>query len=133
MGKLVNSLLLIIAIEFSMILFLGIPTPISSLVELVTSPELFTKAALIDQIVTSLTLVGVAGIAIGTIFSKQDFLVFGGLSLIFLSYGATFFRLYQTLNALPHFGKESYIAIIITAPLIIIYVYTVLKFWRGSD
>ena len=72
-------------------------------------------------------------IVIGAVVTQYDFLVFGGLSLILLSYGATFFEFYQKISSIEGFGAETYIAIIITVPIIVIYFYTLLKFWRGSD
>jgi len=133
MGKLVNSLLLVIAMELSMMMFLGASTPVMSLLQFIMNPEIFTESALITKITATLTLVAATGIVIGTLVNQYDFLVFGGLSLMFLSYAATIFVFYQKIAAMGVFTANTYIPILITTPILVIYVYVLLKFWRGSD
>lgn len=133
MGKLVNSLLLIVAMEMAMVLFLGISSPTTSLYSMFSNPEIFLESSLLAKISATLTLVAAVGIVIGAVVTQYDFLVFGGLSLILLSYGATFFEFYQKINSIEGFGAETYISLIIIVPIVIIYGYTILKFWRGSD
>jgi len=134
MGKLLPMLLFIVAINLSIVIFVGGSVPGGVLWNLITSPMDWGSLSLIDYLTDAVALVGIAGIVIGSFFTKSDFLVFGGITSIFLSFGISFAELYTRFNAWEVLGENgSYIALIFTAPLIVSYLYVILKFWRGSD
>jgi len=141
MGKLVNALIFIFVINLVMILFLGVSVPGSSLWSLVTNPENWSSLSLINFVTDAFLLIGIAGIVVGTLLSKDsDFYVFAGITAIFLSFGASLFEFYQQLNSQSLFSqnlttsvKPLTLAMIIIAPMIIMYLYLALKFWRGND
>lgn len=132
MGKLLNSLLLIAAIEFSMSLFLGQSTPTTSLLTLVFNPSLWSTTDIITKFMSLTTAASLGLIAIGTLLYKSDFFIFGGLAAMFLSYGMVFANLYSYLNSVPGL-QNTPLVVLIVAPMVITYVYVVLKFWRGWD
>jgi hypothetical protein len=132
MGKLLNSLLLIAAIELSMALFLGISTPVTSLLTLVLNPSTWSSTSIITKFMSLTTAASLGVIAIGTLLYKSDFFIYGAIAALFLSYGLVFANLYSYLNSVPGL-QNTPLVIIILAPMIITYIYTILKFWRGWD
>jgi len=134
-GKLAPFLIFLIAVEFSLMLFIGVNTPALDLLTLVSNPENWTIDGLINRIGGVIAAVGVIGILIGTfVGGKTDFLIFGGFTTLFLSYGKVLAQLNANIAALKDVSTAgNLIAFLITAPIIIIYIYTVLKFWRATD
>lgn len=132
MGKLLNSLLLLGAMELAMTLFLGVSTPATSLLTLIFNLSLWNSSSLITKIMGLTTAASLGVITIGSLLYKSDFFIFGGLAAIFLSYGMVFMQFYNYLNSIPQV-QNTPVAILITAPLVISYLYVVLKFWRGWD
>jgi len=134
-GKLAPFLIFLIAVEFSLMLFIGVNTPALDLLTLVSNPENWTIDGLINRIGGVIAAVGVIGILIGTfVGGKTDFLIFGGFTTLFLSYGKVLAQLSANIAALKDVSTAgTLIAFLITAPIIIIYIYTVLKFWRATD
>ncbi len=133
MGKLLGMLLLILALNLCLVLFLGVDPPGSALYILATNPQNWGSLSLIDYLQDTLTLAGIVGIVVGSLWTKSDFLVFAGISTIFLSFGMGIVEFYQRLVALPQFGPNTYLAILMVSPLILTYLYVILKFWRGND
>lgn len=133
MGKLLNSLLLVVAVELSLNLFIGATTPATSLLLLIFNLNTWTGTTLITKVITILAGAGIVGIVVGTFLVKSDFIIFGGFALMFLSYGAVFMQLFQYLQSGLPWLENSPITILILTPIIILYIYTVLKFWRGWD
>lgn len=135
MGKMLPMLLLIVAINLSIVIFVGADPPGSSLWTLIFNPQDWGSLSLISLVVEASTLVALGGIAIGTfVGAKTDFLVFAGITGVFLSFGISFAELYNRFNSWEVLGpSHSYIAIIFIAPLLISYLYVILKFWRNAD
>ena len=133
MGKLLNMLLVVLAINLALVLFLNITPPGSALYQLIINPQEWGSLSLINYLQDAIALVGVIGIVIGTFFTKSDFLVFAGISSIFFSFGFGLVEFYQRLVALPFFNENTYLAVIIVSPLLLTYLYVILKFWRGTD
>jgi len=132
--KLLNLLLLLVAIELSLIMFLGITTPSSSLVSLATNSQNWSNLALINQLQLIIAGLGTAVIIVGLfVGAKSDFLIMAPLVTVLLTYGATFYQVYQVIIQHSQFNSNNYIAIIAITPFIIAYVYTLIKFWRGND
>ncbi len=134
MGKLLPMLLFIVAINLSIVIFVGGSPPGSSLWDLITNPQDWSNLSLMDFLTDAVALASVVGIVVGSFWTKSDFLVFAGISGVFLSFGMSFAELYNRFNQWEVLGQSnSYIAMIFTAPLLISYFYIILKFWRNSD
>ena len=134
MGKMLNALLMIAAMDISLIIFLGAYTPTSSLVTMILNPTSWSSLSLINLLAVTIALVGAVGIIVGNFTGvKSDFIVLAGLTAIFLSYGATIFQVYQRITALNQFDPSNFLIVILMAPLIIMYLYVTVKFWRGTD
>jgi len=135
MGKLLPMLLLIVAINLSIVIFIGGPFPGSTLWAFVNSPGDWNSLGLIKLMTETLTAVGFAAIAIGTIFgSKSDTLIFATITGVMFSFGISYASLFNRLNAEAIFSStHSYIALLIVAPLVVSYLYVIIKFWRATD
>ncbi len=134
MGKLLPLLLFIVAINLSIVIFVGGDVPGSSLWDLIFHPENWQSLSIVDLMFDAVALSAVAGIVVGSFWTKSDFLVFAGITGVFLSFGVSFAELYNRFNQWEVLSSSSsYIAIIFAAPLLITYLYVVLKFWRNAD
>ena len=135
MGKLLSMLLLVVAINLSIVIFVGGTPPGSSIWTLITNPQDWSSLTLMTLMTDAVALAAVAGIVIGNfIGQKSDFLVFAGITGVFLSFGMSFAELYNRFNSWEVLGESnSYIAVIFIAPLLISYLYVILKFWRAAD
>ena len=134
MGKMLPMLLFVVAIEFALVMFLGATFPGSSLWTLITNPQNWSSLSLMDLMTDAIALSAVVGIVVGSFWTKSDFLIFAGITGVFLSFGFSISKVFTQFNAYPVFGQgQSYIAMLIVAPLIISYLYFILKFWRAAD
>lgn len=127
-------LLFIVAINLSIVIFVGGNVPFSSLWDLIVNPQNWSNLSLMGLIGDAVALSAVVGIVVGSFWTKSDFLVFAGITGVFLSFGISFAELYSRLNQWEVLGQSnSYIALIFAAPLVITYIYVILKFWRNAD
>lgn len=134
MGKMLPMLLFIVAINLSIVIFVGGSPPGSSLWTLITNPQDWSSLDLMTLMIDAVALTSVVGIVVGSFWTKSDFLIFAGISGVFLSFGMSIAELYNRLNQWEVMGQSnSYLALIFAAPLMITYLYVTLKFWRGSD
>jgi len=134
MGKLLSMLLLIVAINLSIVIFVGADPPGSSLWTLITNPQDWGSLSLMNLMTDAIALSAVAGIVVGSFWTKSDFLVYAGITGVFLSFGVSFAELYNSFNQWEVLGESnSYIALILAAPLLISYIYVILKWWRNND
>jgi len=137
MGKLYPALMLIVAIEVAMKLFLGVTTPVTSLLDLILNPYNWSLTSFVISASNTIGLAGIAGIVIGSFWSKGDFLVFAGIAALFFSYGKVFGAFGTTIanviNSQSSMGAGNIVAFFIMAPIIVLYIYTIFKFWRGDD
>lgn len=134
MGKLLPMLLFIVAINLSIVIFVGGSPPGSSLWTLITNPQNWSSLDLMTLVIDAVALTSVVGIVVGSFWTKSDFLIFAGISGVFLSFGMSIAELYNRLNQWEVMGQNnSYLALIFAAPLLITYLYVVLKWWRNSD
>ena len=137
MGKLYPALMMIVAIEVAMKLFLGVTTPVTSIFDLILNPSNWSLTSFVISATNIIGLAGIAGIVIGSFWSKGDFLVFAGIAALFFSYGKVFATFGTTLsniiNSQSAMGAGNIISFFIMAPIIVFYIYTIFKFWRGDD
>ena len=136
MGKLMPLLLVIVAIELCMMLFLGVTTPTMQLLQLILNPTLWSTLSFIDFLSTTIGTVSLTLIFVGTFVSqKSDTLIFAGIAAGFFSYGQTFIEAYQRFasNTVAFGDFNNLVAILILGPMIVTYIYVLLKFWRCAD
>jgi len=134
MGKMLPMLLLVVAIELSLVMFIGGDLPGSSLWDLISNPQNWGELSFVDLFSDAVGLAAISGIIVGTFWTKSDFLVFASITGVFLSFGVSVSKVFTQLNSQTVFtSSQSWLAIIIVAPMIISYLYVCLKFWRGSD
>jgi len=132
--KLLNLLLMIVAMEFALLIFLNVTTPVTSLTALTRNPESWSNLALISQLQLIIAGLGAAVIIVGLfVGAKSDFLIMAPLVTVLLSYGVTFAYVYQNLTSQAQFHPNNYIVMLVLTPIIIAYFYTIIKFWRGND
>jgi hypothetical protein len=140
----VPLILLILTIEICMKFFLGTSTPTTAIFDLFLNASQMADFSFMQWITSNMLniagLVG-GGIAVGAFLlggnNRLDFVVFGGLAVAFISYIFVFANLYGYLNsAFNQFSTipmDGFFAMIIIIPLVTLYIFTMLKFWRGSD
>ena len=134
MGKLFNGLLLIFAIDVALVLFLGVTTPTKSLFLLITGGMNWNDLSFVSILQAAILLASVVGIVVGTFLRTPDaFYVMAAFVGVLFSYTPTVFELHTRLAAFGYFSDNPYILYIIIAPLVLGYIYVVLKFWRGAD
>lgn len=139
MGKLINIMLFIVAIEFALVMFLG-ATPIGGTLWFLVTAQGFDwdASSLVALLGDTMLLLAASGAIIGAALGfKYDFLIFAGIAGTFLSFGACIFDLYATISTnFPNVGSELYpinASLLIIGPLALIFYYGVMKFWRGND
>lgn len=144
MGKsdLTALLILVVVIEISMYVFLGVTTTGTSLFDLINSGALFNAQTFWAWITTNLSdvvgIVGVGTIVVGTaLATKNDFAIYAGISFVFLSYAKVFIdlqtELAKQINSFMTLEGGGLLSMIIVMPIVVLYIVTILKFWRGTD
>lgn len=135
MGKLVYLLLTVIAVQLGLLLVFDQAIPGSSLWALFSNPSAnWNNLSLINLITDSITALSAATLIIGTFWIKYDFLVFAGMTGIFFTFGKQLANAWQSIaDQTTASGNGGLIASIIVFPIIILYILTILEFWRGID
>lgn len=127
MSDMTNMLLMVAAIELLLAMFGLTNLPGTTLWDLMTGATDWSQLSLIDYF--QLTLEGVAlggGIIVGLLYFKPDFLIFAGIANLFFSFGVGIVNLYMQISKV-----NKALSIIFVAPLILIYVISVLEWWRA--
>jgi len=141
-SDLTGLLILIVVIEICAWVFLGVTTFGTALLDLFTSDSLSSGSAfwtwITDNLSSVIGIAGAAAIAVGTaLATKNDFAIFAGIALVLFSYGTVFFQLQQQIasqfNDMMTLEGGGLLATIIVIPIVILYIVTILKFWRGTD
>ena len=121
-------LLAVVAINLAIVIFVGGSPPGSSLWTLITNPQDWGSLSLMNLMTDAVALSAVAGIVVGSFWTKSDFLIYAGITGVFLSFGMSFAELYNRFNQWEVLGESnSYIAIILAAPLLVTYLYVILN------
>jgi len=93
-----------------------------------TNPsEILTAGAWTLGIGAALFLTQRAATTLGTTF-RADFILFAGIVGVFLSFGYDMITVYQVLAE-----QNRIIATLIMSPLFLIYIVSVLEWWRGTS
>ena len=126
MAELTKLLLVVLAIHIVLTLVGIFNIPGSVIYEIVTTPEGWANTSWV-MFLTDILTVSAGLIVAGGVVFKNDFAVYGGLCGIFLSFGAGFAELFRVVTT---HGNIT-IAIFFVSPIILIYIGTLLAFWRG--
>lgn len=138
MGKLLNLLFVIFAIQIALALFTVDEFDKGSIWNLLVHPENWSETGFIAFLIANKFLVGgLTTIVIGSIWFKSDFVVFAGITSVLFSFGTVFFNLWQYVNRQGILGGEiggySWVSILFVSPLILMWLIVLLDFWRGKD
>lgn len=127
MASMSKMLLVIFAIHLTLVLFGIADFPGTSLYNFLINPGDWDSTSFLSTISDLILTLGGAAIIIGTYFTQSDLLVFGGLATIFLSFGLPLAELHSIISA------QSYpeVAWLFVSPIILLYVSTLIAFWRG--
>ena len=144
MGKMLTALLIVFLIEASISIFMvGEPAPgeeteeKTSFFEWLFNPQDWGVSDILGEIDSTIFLIGGAvAITVGTLWMKSEFLVYAGVASVFLSFGATLYRLWQETAKISFFGGEAVGQIMATTLLGCVFIYfliSVMDYARGKD
>lgn len=133
MGKMIYLLVTVIAVQFVLIFTGASEIPGSSLWDIFINPAEWNKLSLLSLMQDSMLIIG-AGALIGGLIIKNDLMVFSGLSGVLFTFGISLYNLWQQIAKEPSFGGAGEtIASFIVGPLVFLYIFTVIEWWRGRD
>jgi hypothetical protein len=142
--KLSTLILLVIALQFSLVLFSGNPATAhtnTAIFGFIQNPTNWNNTLFITLFGTTVALLA-AGALVGSVFFKPDVVVFAGLVTSFISWCIPIFSLWQliydgTQSTFPDLGINAangwIFASVATAPLAIVAIFTVIGWWRGNS
>jgi hypothetical protein len=81
-----------------------------------------------NLVVGTLTGLG-ATISLLGYFFKSDTMIFSGMALVILGYGASFNTLFNVLSG----ASNSFVAILLVSPIALAYVFLVIGWLRGRE
>lgn len=127
MANFTKMLLLVFAIQLILTFTGVITTPASSLSSFLESPESW-KTDTFPAIFSNLLLIG-GGVLFGAgLLFERRLVVFSGISIIFLGFGATLYSLWS--NIAGPTGTNTTIALIFVSPLLLLYLLLLVSWWR---
>lgn len=126
--NMIKLLLVAFAIHFTMIITGVADFPGSALYIFLTNPLAWETTNFLGLLSDLFLSVGVAATIIaGTVLTRSNIFLFAGIAGVFLSFGLPLAELFAIITA----QSNIIIAIILVAPLILIYVITCISWWRG--
>ena len=132
MANLPKLLMIVFAIHLTLVLTGIVDVPLvddNSLFVFLANPGEWDLSAFLSVIDDLFLTIGGLLIIVGTLVTKSDLLVFAGVSGVFLSFGAGLADLFVIIKA----ASSPEIAMIFVSPIILLYVTTVLAWWRGRS
>lgn len=133
MGRLINMLIMMSAILL-VFFFVGLvpaDSLSSSLIQIILNPVAFFSSTDIT------TFLGKLGVTLGAtllggitayLTDKSDFIIFGFFLGILIQFGADFLKIYNYV-----YSVNPIIATLIFSPILFIYAWTIIEWWRGTD
>lgn len=107
-------------------------SPTSILLNMALSPEEISLSNLLgDLSFISKIAASLAGVAIGVailagLYQRPDIAIFAGIVALLVTFGADFLSVFNRLREV-----NPYIAILVFGPIMILYMLTVIEWWRG--
>lgn len=133
MGKLIYAMFVLFMIQAAAMLFLGVSFPGTALYSAVTGAEAWTATPLINYVWEALLVIGAIGIVIGLYVVRNDFIFYASIGAIFLSFGASYYELYQKVyGALGGYIPQQVI-VLFFVPVILPWIFLILDWVRGRD
>ena len=129
MSSFTNMLIIVVMIQFTMIMFGVTDVPGTSLYTFISNPSDWETAGWNLLLGDVIAAASVAMVIIGTYWIKTDFLIFAGVTGIIYSFGKPLISLFNEIKN----SSSPEIAILITAPIIILYIMLLLGWWRGRN
>ena len=126
--NMIKLLLIVFGVELTLIM-LGIANfPFTSMYTFLTNPINWKTTDFLGVFSDLFLTLGIgATIVAGTVITRSDIFLFIGLASLFLSFGLPLANLFNIVA-----GQTNIIlASILVSPIILIYVVTVVQFWRG--
>ena len=121
-------LLVVFAIQFTLTILGFIDIPGNAMYQFLINPTDWDSTLFVSFITDLLTLASVGAIIVGSIIiGKSDLFIFAGLTMLFLSFGIGLAGLFTVIMA----ASNITVAIMVVSPIILIYLVTIIKFWRG--
>ena len=128
MPNMIKLLLVVFAIQFTLVITGVADIPGSTLYTFITNPtDWNTNLFLISISDLFLTVAGGLAILAGTYVTRSDIFIFGAMASIFLSFGLPLAELWSIVNA----QLNPIMASLLVGPLVLIYVVTCIYWWRA--
>lgn len=103
-------------------------TPTATLLNILLNPSGFQDSAFYTKLILAIETAIIVGATVFSITQRSDFPLIALLIIPILNFGWDFMSIYQKVNI-----SNSYIATLIFSPFIIVFVLTVVEWWRGVD
>jgi hypothetical protein len=128
MANMIKLLLVVFAVHFTL-LITGLATiPGMSLYNFLVNPTDWDASLFLASISDLfLTVIGATAIIAGTVVTRSDIFIFGAMASILLSLGLPLAELWILINGQLNWQMAS----LLVGPLILIYVFTCVTWWRG--
>ncbi len=121
-------LLVVFAVHLTLIITGVAAIPFSALYSFLVNPGLWGESGFLAYLIADLfTVTAAAGILVATIATKSDIWIFLSVASLFLSFGLPLATLWTIVSAQTNWILAS----ILISPIILIYIVTVIQFWRG--
>jgi len=104
-------------------------TPSQVILNFIKNPDTFQNSSIYLQIVSILTALGVAGVAVGLAFGDRvQWALTTGLAAILLTVGWDIIAIF---NLIADFNPT--LALMLISPFVFIYMMVVMEWWRSRD
>ena len=137
MGKMMNALLLVFALEIAFALFPASGFETTSLTEFLKNPGLWNITSFFNSISGLVVGIGIGAIIIGSLWSGNDWIWRAAIIAVFITFGAVLAQLSQFLFAhLTFIGvieARSLIVAAVVGPLLLYFIMASLDFISGKD
>lgn len=151
--KLSSLFMIVVAIQFSIMLFasgnsytnctpggnaLNSTSGCTAIFGFINNPTNWSNTYLVAAVLALMAGVAFTGSFVGTfLFGKQDLMVFGfvvsGFATCMVPIASLWQLIYEQSSMLGNNGISAFIASVVTAPLLIIAIFTLLGWWRGNS
>ena len=126
--NIIKLLLVVFAIHFTLMMCGIADVPGTALYQFLINPLDWEGADFLGVLSDLFLTVGVAATIIaGTVITRSDIFLFAGIASIFLSFGLPLAELFSIVEV----QSNSTLATLLVSPIILIYIITVVQFWRG--
>ena len=136
MVKLAAALILVFVIEVSLVFFGGTDYNNSAVYDFLMAPNSFTSAAFIVMMTAILVAAAAAYIVPGAFYQINQWALFAGAAALMLTYGLSITHFWAflagQLGSILDVTTGNWVASLITAPILIFYVVTVIEWSRGN-